>query len=325
MELHLYATLVPLLPFSESATPGRIESLLHQLAREGYVGVEIQIAQLLLIGKERFIAALTASQLRFIGKVYSSGGPSACPHAAGFTQTHPPSGRSVESHIDVWNASVRECCEPPALKDLLTSISSQSGRDYFHRNHDTESHAFFTNAVSLEKALNVRIHHETHRHRLLFSPFHAVETLEAFPNLHLLGDLSHYAVVCEAACGDEELEEAILKLIPAIGHIHLRVGYNEGPQVQDPAAQSAASQLAGHARWWAHTWFFARQRGDTKIVTATPEFLLPPYARDGDDITASNKFIAQYARGLFLASETKEEIEEYIISTTNTTTSLNYQ
>lgn len=315
MDLELYCTLVPLLPFEDSAAAGRIEALLLHIASEGYSGVEIQISQLLVIGKARFIAALKAAGLRFIGKVYSSGGPGACPHAAGFAASHPPGGRGVAEHVAVWSASVRECCEPVELRELLVSISSQSGRDFFHRGDGAEARVFFQAALALQCALRITIHHETHRHRLLFSPFFAVEAVACYPTLRLLGDLSHYAVVCEASCGEAELEDCVSAIVHRIGHVHLRVGYSEGPQIQDPRLPEGASQLAGHARWWAAVWLAARKRGD-KAVTATPEFLLPPYARVGDDVTGANAYMARYARQLFNA--TKEEdplaaVESFIL------------
>jgi sugar phosphate isomerase/epimerase len=297
MRLELYCTTVPLLPLHESAAPGRVEELFKVIAAEGYSGVEIQVSQILLIGKSRFIAALEASKLRFMGKVYSSGGPGASPFEAGF-ESHPRPGQSVDEHLAVWEASVRECCEPAELRERLVSISSQSGRDFFYRNNGVEADRFFSRALEIEKEIGVRVVHETHRHRLLFAPFLAASAVERFPEIRLLGDLSHYAVVCEANCGDAELEAAVEGIVESVRHVHLRVGYAEGPQVRDPRAPDAAGQLAGHARWWAKVWARAHRRGDA-VVTATPEFLLPPYAREGDDITSANAFMANYARGLF--------------------------
>lgn len=298
MRLELFCTTVPLLPLHESAAPGRVEELFASIAAEGYAGVEIQVSQILLIGKSRFVEAMKASNLRFMGKVYSSGGPGASPFEAGFSETHPKPGPSVDEHLAVWEASVRECCEPAELRERLVSISSQSGRDFFYRNNGVEADRFLSRALAVEKEIGVRIVHETHRHRLLFAPFLAAAAVERFPEIHLLGDLSHYAVVCEANCGDSELEAAVECFLENVRHVHLRVGFAEGPQVRDPRAPDAASQLAGHARWWAKVWTRAFNRGDS-VVTATPEFLLPPYAREGDDITAANAFMAQYARGLF--------------------------
>jgi hypothetical protein len=220
MQLHLYATIAPLLPLSDCATPGVFEALAARLASQGYHGLEVQVSQLLLIGKERFVATLSAHGLRWIGKVYSSGGATAVPALCGAgaaAAAHPAPGRSVAEHLAVWEASVAECTSTPQLRSLLASISSQSGRDAFHRGGGAEADAFFERALAVEAALGgLVIQHETHRHRLLFSPFLAVDAVRRHPRLHLLGDLSHYCVVCEAPCGDAELEGAIAELVPHV-------------------------------------------------------------------------------------------------------------
>ena len=69
-------------------------------------------------------------QLKWIGKVYSSGGPAAVPFLSGAQlgaacMSHPAPGRTVEQHLAVWEAMVHECCCPTELKTLLESISSQ--------------------------------------------------------------------------------------------------------------------------------------------------------------------------------------------------------
>ena len=309
MQLHLIATLAPLLPLADCPTPGVFEALAASLAAEGYHGLEIQVSQLLLIGKARLVAALTAHGLRFIGKVYSSGGASAVPSLCGAPrgagcQDHPPPGRSVAQHLAVWEASVRECCSPPELLALLDSISSQSGRDAFHRAGGAEADAFLSRALAVEAELGVTIQHETHRHRLLFSPFLAVDALRRWPALHLLADLSHYAVVCEAPCGEEELEAAVAELMPAVRHVHARVGHEEAPQVLDPRMPGYAAQLQGHAAWWRAAFLAARARGAASI-SVTPEALPPPYCAVGldgaplVDFREINAFMAGFVRDLF--------------------------
>lgn len=109
----------------------------------------------------------------------------------------------------------------------------QGGHDSFHAARGgADADAFFERALALEVELGVPIYHETHRGRLLFSPWNAVESVIRHPRLRLLGDLSHYCAVAEASCGDEVLEAAVARLIPHIRHLHLRVGFAEGPQVR---------------------------------------------------------------------------------------------
>ena len=304
MELRVYATIAPLLPLTDCPQPDLFEALCATLARDGYYGIEAQVSQVLLIGKTRFVAALTAHNLRWIGKVYSSGGAAAVPHTAGFV-SHPPAGRTVAEHLAVWEASVRECCTPLALRDLMDSISSQSGRDVFHRGGGAEADAWLSRALDVAEELGVAVHHETHRHRLLFSPVLTVDCLRKHARLRILGDLSHYCVVCEAPCGDLDLEEAISEIVPRIGHLHARVGFEEGPQVSDPRNPCFASHLEGHAKWWAAVFLAAQARGD-KSISITPEFLPPPYAwtmLDGvtpvANVAEINAYMTQFVRELF--------------------------
>lgn len=186
----------------------------------------------------------------------------------------------------------------PAPPPLL--LLSQGGHDSFHARGGADADAFFSRALALEAELGVTVHHETHRGRLLFNPWDAADAVARHPRLRLLGDLSHYCAVCEAACGDAALEAAVARILPHVRHVHLRVGFAEGPQVRrqararpvpldhsatllpsqvpDPRMPAFAAQLTGHAAWWAAVFDAAAARGDAE-VTATPEFL-PVSARD---------------------------------------------
>jgi sugar phosphate isomerase/epimerase len=299
MELQLFATIAPLLPLSECAHAGTLEALLLRLRALGYRGIEVQLSQLLVLGVARFAAALECVDFLWIAKIYSSGGAAACPFAAGFT-SHPEPGETVAAHLRVWAASLAAVLDVPAsLRARLVHVNSQTGRDYFHRAGGAEADAFFSRALDAEAAAGVLVAHETHRHRLLFSPFLAVDAIRAHPRLRLLADLSHYANVCEAQLtGDAPLEAALSELAPRFVHIHARVGFEEGPQIEDARALAAAAALRAHGRWWAAYFLAARARGDAR-VTATPEFLPPAYARDGDDVAESNAFMARYVKALF--------------------------
>lgn len=321
LQLSVFATIAPLLPVTECGKADLFEALVDRLVADGYEGIEAQVSQILLIGVARFAAKLHAARIKFIGKVYSSGGPSAVPSEAGVSVdmsptgiVHPRQGRSVGEHVAVWVAQLEECCTP-ALRPLLVSVSSQGGRDLFHRNGGAEALEFLSRCGEAEARLGVRVHHETHRHRVLFNPWAAVEAVRALPGLHLLADLSHYCVVTEAPCGEVELEEAVAELLPRVGHIHARVGFEEGPQVPDPRMPRFAPQLEGHARWWAAAFLHTRDRG-APLITVTPEWLPAPYCwtttgREGGgsgssadplpvaDVYEINVWIAAYVRALF--------------------------
>jgi len=156
----------------------------------------------------------------------------------------------------------------PYSPDLYVS---HSGRD---RMTFEEGCAFFEEALKLEKEFGVPIGHETHRHRLFFSPWDTAKYLREFPDLRITADFSHWCVVCESMLGDMEdfLEFAMERTI----HIHSRVGHIEGPQVPHPGAPEYAECLEAHEKWW-DTIRDLRRSDGAKRLTVTSEFGPPPY------------------------------------------------
>jgi len=54
-------------------------------------------------------------------------------------------------------------------------------------------------------------------------------------------------------------------------HIHARVGYDQGPQVPNPAAPEYQQALLSHQNWWEMIWQSQQKRG-YEVTTMTPEF-----------------------------------------------------
>ena len=298
--LGLIATTFPLLTLEELSNEGPFEAVCSEYASRGYAGLDISLVHILCIGKDRFARVMQENQLYFIGKCYSSGG--GCPSAPGNSaalkkaeRTHPPIGRDVESHIAVFCAQMRELCESLPLRSLLLSISGQSGRDYFSQE---QADKFFSTCNALGEELGVTVQHETHRHRILFNPWCTRAIVERHPTLNLLADLSHYCVVCETPCEDADLQEAVATLIPRVTHTHARVGYEEGPQVPDPALPAFAQHVAGHVAWWKAIFRAHISRGKA-VCTVTPEFLPFPYGPVGclrEGTQKCNDFIEKVVR-----------------------------
>ena len=59
-------------------------------------------------------------------------------------------------------------------------------------------------------------------------------------------------------------------------HIHARVGFENGPQVNDPRAPEWKNHVDAHERWWTWIWEAQRAQG-ASLVTLTPEFGPPSY------------------------------------------------
>ncbi len=152
-----------------------------------------------------------------------------------------------------------------------TYINSHTGKDYF---------SFDDNCRIIEACLNisattgVRILHETHRGRFSFHASTLLPYLDKFPELELVGDFSHFCVVSESLLQDQQ--NIINKIIPHVWHIHARVGFDQGPQVNDPFAPEWKNQLAVHQSWWQQIIKIKNQEGWNNF-NITPEFGPAPY------------------------------------------------
>lgn len=163
----------------------------------------------------------------------------------------------------------------PTLKHYAAfeplKINIHSGRDSL--THD-EGCAFFEQALKTEVAIGLPVSHETHRGRLLFTPWDTAFYLRQFPQLHITADYSHWVNVCERLPDDQH--EALALANSRATHIHGRVGYEEGPQVPDPRAPEYAPQVAWHEQqWWAIK--SARLAANDLPLTFTPEYGPPMY------------------------------------------------
>lgn len=150
-------------------------------------------------------------------------------------------------------------------------INLHSGRDNMI---PAEASAFFAEALRVEARIGVPVGHETHRGRILFTPWTTAGYLKQFDGLRITADYSHWVNVCERL---PENEAAALELANRrAAHVHGRVGYEEGPQVPDPSAPEYAAQLAWHERQWAQIKTFHQQAG-AEVMTFTPEYGPPNY------------------------------------------------
>lgn len=150
-------------------------------------------------------------------------------------------------------------------------VNSHSGRDKYDF---AQGCAFFREALLREREAGIRVVHETHRWRMLFSPFATAAYLREFPDLRLCADFSHWTCVCESNLDD--LGEIVALAIARTGHTHGRVGHAEGPQVSDPRAPEWLGQVEVFERWWDAIREAYRSRGES-AMSFTPEFGPPHY------------------------------------------------
>lgn len=135
------------------------------------------------------------------------------------------------------------------LKQLIkwnpVLINSHTGSDFFTLE---QNKAFITVANKLSKKHNVPVYHETHRGRFSYTLPNTQKYIDAIPDLRLTLDISHWMVVHESLLQgkDENLEDTIERT----DHIHARVGYAEGPQVNNPEAPEWKNALTRHLDIW---------------------------------------------------------------------------
>lgn len=174
-------------------------------------------------------------------------------------------GRTVDEHIDSFREGVRQ-----AARFQPSFIVAQSGRDAFD---DDQAAAFFAAALDIEREVGVAIAHETHRGRILFTPWRTTALLERFDDLKVSADLSHFVVVCERLRFGAE---AVAAIAERALHFDARVGTEEMPQVSDPRAPEYALYLDAFEEWWSAIWDAQERRG-LPVSSCMPEFGPPPY------------------------------------------------
>ena len=224
--------------------PDRYADALAGVAAAGYDAVACPVQSIPDSG--RFGAALAESGLEFIPQVFSS-------------------GRTAGDHLAVFERGLRSAAQfAPRHVICQVGLDGWSG-DVALR--------FLGDALKVEESVGVACAHETHRGRVLYSPWVARPLLEAHPQLRVACDLSHWVCVTERAA----LPDSIVGLVAARAlHIDARVGHEEGPQVPDPRAPRYSSHVEAHENWWQRIWDVQDSAG-TAALTIAPEFGPPPY------------------------------------------------
>ncbi|SDC68423.1 xylose isomerase [Niabella drilacis] len=169
-----------------------------------------------------------------------------------------------------------------AFKPLF--ISLQTGREFF-----TEEQVVICDELTCEirERTGISIYHETHRNKWTYAVHLLPPVIKRRRNIAFTLDVSHWFCVSESYLSDQQ--EAVLMAIEHAHHIHARVGYDQGPQVADPALPEYAEALNEHLRIW-DQWIEMRRKKGYRTSTITPEFGPPPYmAVAGRDLIPRNE------------------------------------
>ncbi len=149
-------------------------------------------------------------------------------------------------------------------------INLHSGKDYFSFD-DNKKFIEYTDAVA--KDTGILICHETHRGRMLYAANVTKDFIKKYPELKLTLDISHWCNVHESLLDDQP--ETIELALQRTEHIHARIGYAEGPQVNDPRAPEWEGTVKQHFAWWDKVVERKKKNGET--ITFLTEFGPPLY------------------------------------------------
>lgn len=222
-------------------------AFIKKVLDEGYDGVEISLPEATSEQKE-YLAILADTGMPFI------------------LQHHQTNKKTANEYIPEFVSRLEMLANANPL-----FINSQTGKDFFSFEDNCR---IIDKANEVEVKSGIPIFHETHRGKFSFACHVMPSYLKAFPKMKITADFSHWVNVSESLL--EHQQETIERIIPQIHHVHSRVGYPEGPQVNHPGAPENKPFLERHLEWWDAIISEREKQGDTEF-TITSEFGPVPY------------------------------------------------
>lgn len=219
-----------------------------QLAKkEGYDGVEISLSEIKEMQKE-YLAILSDTGTPFILQHWQT------------------DRRNLKDYLPEYTSRMEILADAKPL-----FINSQTGKDFFSFEDNCR---VIERANEIETKTGVPVYHETHRGKFSFACHTMPAFLDVFPDMKITADFSHWVNVSESLL--EHQQETLEQIIPNVFHIHSRVGYPEGPQVNNPETPENKTYLDRHLEWWDAIIKERVEKGDSEF-TITPEFGPAPY------------------------------------------------
>jgi len=238
---------------------GSLEAAIDRAQTRGFDGLELNLRHPVLLERPLADAAdqLGQAGLRLVVELVTGG------------DYVPDLACGVDDHLAELEQQLAVC---PSLAPLKVTVIT--GSDSWSKR---EQERFWPRAIALAQASGLAVSFETHRSRSLASPWAMADWLGAFPGLRLTADLSHWCVVAERLMTPELAP--IQAMAAHVDHIHARIGYAQGPQVNHPFAPEHHQPLAAHLACWklfaaSQAKHQAQQQGDPnpRPLTMTPEF-----------------------------------------------------
>jgi sugar phosphate isomerase/epimerase len=179
---------------------------------------------------------------------------------------HEARGNTFSEFKDSYVKNLGLCAEPAPLL-----INSHTGKDYFTFDQNLE---LVDAAQEFSDKTGVTVVHETHRGRVGYSPKAMAEFFEARKRFGITADFSHWVCVTESML--DNFEVIVDEAIRRSRYIHARIGYEQGPQVNDPRAPEWQYAVGKFFHWWDRI-VAANNALNTAILPITTEFGPSPY------------------------------------------------
>jgi hypothetical protein len=194
----------------------------------------------------------------------------------------------LRAHNMIWQAQ----CYPRTVEDLapVLELVAELGADHVNLQPDVRPRTLAECVRYLEgwrrmaQQAGVALNIETHRDRMTTDLFFTLDLLDAFPDLRLTADISHYLVGREFAWPVDATNHAMMhRILDNAWALHGRVASREQVQIEIGFPQHAG-WVELFMGWWEYairSW--RRRAGANATLTVLCELGPAPYAITGAD------------------------------------------
>ena len=183
----------------------------------------------------------------------------------------PTAGRKVQDHLKSIQDQLLDI-----LKDFPNpeKVNIHGGQDSWDSDEVLQ---YFNGFLEIEKMHSVQLLHETHRGRILYSPWSSLRVFKQFPTLKLTADLSHWVVVAERHLLTEEFDQVMEIVARQTKHIHARPCSPQHIQLGNLDDPVYKEDLECFKKYWSR---IVKKQADLGITehSVDPEFGPFPYS-----------------------------------------------
>jgi len=211
---------------------------------------------------------------------------------AGVRFIDPAYAREVTSFLNAHGMIWQAQCYPQKVEDFapVLDLVAELGADHVNLQADVRPRTLAACVPYIEgwrrmaERAGVALNIETHRDRMTTDLFFTLDLLDAFPDLRLTADVSHYLVGREFAWPIDETNHAMIhRIMDNAWAIHGRIASREQVQIEIgfPQHQGWVELFMG---WWEYairSW--RRRAGSDARLTFLCELGPSPYAITGAD------------------------------------------